>query len=196
MSNKSFRTDKGAALIEFCVILPLLVVMLFGIIDFGLFIRARLIITSLTREGGSLASREIKPPDDLITMLQKSASPLDMTSAGKICITYIKAGLDNDNPNPTIDSIDRPQKCAGGLGVGSSTGASNFGLTSTMYGHLVFKPSNQTADINGVTIVETFYKYKPITPLPGFISNILLKDGDGEIIGSRAVFCTYYGGES
>ncbi len=69
-------------------------------------------------------------------------------------------------------------------------GATNLGLTQKLYDHLVFKQANKASDINGVTVVETFYKYRPITPLPKFITNILLNDGDGTIIGSRAVFCT------
>ena len=35
MPTSSFRNDKGAALIEFCIILPVLLVLVFAIIDFG-----------------------------------------------------------------------------------------------------------------------------------------------------------------
>ncbi len=57
-------------MIEFCLILPVLLVLVFAIIDFGRLIHARLIITNVTREGGNLASRDIKSGNDLITMLQ------------------------------------------------------------------------------------------------------------------------------
>ena len=57
-----------------------------------------------------------------------------------------------------------------------------MGLTPKVYDHLVFNSGNKASDINGVTVVETFYKYRPITPLPKFITNILLNDGDGIII--------------
>jgi Flp pilus assembly protein TadG len=198
MSTRSFRNDKGAALIEFCIILPLLIVMVFAIIDFGRLIQARLIITNVTREGGNLASRDIKSGNDLIAMLQSSASSLDSTcgsnplnQCGRIYISTIEAGLTQAKPNPVV-STQHPQVSAGNLVVpsGIKAGATNLGLTKKLYDHMVFKPANQTADINGVTVVETFYKYKPITPLPRFITNILLNDGDGTIIGSRAVFCT------
>jgi len=36
--------------------------------------------------------------------------------------------------------------------------------------------------------VEVFYLYRPLTPLPHFIQGILLPDGGGMIIRSRAVF--------
>jgi Flp pilus assembly pilin Flp len=54
----SVRGEKGVAAVEFALILPMLLVMVFGIIDIGRLIQAKLIITSVSREGGSLASRE------------------------------------------------------------------------------------------------------------------------------------------
>jgi len=191
MSTRSFRNDKGAALIEFCLILPILIVMIFAIIDFGRLIQARLIVTNLTREGGNLASRDIKSGTDLIAMLRSSATPLDLNGAGRICISSIEAGIIG-RTYPII-STQHPPVCSGsltaasGAASGINAGAKNLGLTGVMYNHLEFKPANQASDINGVIVVETFYRFTPITPLPNFITN--LWTGAGAIIGSRAVFC-------
>ena len=68
--------------------------------------------------------------------------------------------------------------------------AQNFGLTASIYNHLVFNSANQTADISGVTVAEVFYQYTPITPLPKFITNILLNNGAGMIVRSSAVYCS------
>jgi len=191
MFSSILRRNKGTALIEFCFILPLLVIMVLFIIDFGRLIQARIIITNVTREGGNLASRDIKTGNDLISMLQSSAAPLDLQQSGRICISSIEAGFNQNNPDPFI-SVQDPQLCRGSLNVqsGISSGATHLGLTDDLYNHLVFDDTNQASDIDGVTVVETFYIYRPITPLPRFIANIFLTDGDGTIIGSRAVFCT------
>jgi Flp pilus assembly protein TadG len=188
--TSSFRNDRGVAVLELSLILPVLLVMVFAIIDFGLLTHARLIIANIAREGGNLASRDIKAGNDLIKMLQTSANPLKMQQDGRICISSIVAGT-LKNHNPAISGMD-PQVCVGSLAASSriSAGATNLGLTQKVYDHLVFKQGNYASDIYGVTVVETYYKYKPITPLPKFITNILLNDGDGMIIGSRAVFCT------
>jgi hypothetical protein len=193
MPTSSFRNDKGAALIEFCIILPVLLLLVFAIIDFGRLILARLIITNVTREGGSLASRELKLPDDLIKMLQSSASPLDLSKSGRICISNIEAGLTKANPLPVISvKLPKSQVCMGGLVVSSGiNGSKNLGLTQKLYDHLVFNDTKKTADINSVTVVETFYKFTPITPLPNFITKLWA--GDSAIIGSRAVFCATTG---
>lgn len=189
--RSSGRHARGAALIEFCVILPILLLVVFAIIDLGLLIQARLIVTNLVREGGSLASRDIKSPTDLITMLQASAKPLNMSTLGRICVSSIEAGkVSRTSP---IISTQQPQTCSGSLGVSSGirSGAVNLGLTGDVYNHLVFNSANQAADINGVIVVEAFYEYRPVTPLPRLIPNLLLDYmGRGTIIGSRSVFCS------
>ena len=126
MFSSILRRNKGTALIEFCFILPLLVIMVLFIIDFGRLIQARIIITNVTREGGNLASRDIKTGNDLITMLQSSAAPLDLQQSGRICISSIGAGFNQNNPDPFI-SVKDPQLCRGSLNVQS--GISSGGTT-------------------------------------------------------------------
>ena len=182
---------KGIAALELALILPILLVLVFGIIDFGRLIRARLIVTNVSREGGSLASRSISSGNDLLNMLRSSGTPLDFNGSGRIYVSRIRAGTSN-NPKPYIDTSNQLPWSAGSLGVTSvihDGGASYYlGLSPALYNHLVFNPVNQTSDIAEVWVVEVYYKYKPITPLPQFIQNILLTDGDGLIIGSKCVF--------
>ena len=80
---------KGVAALEFALILPLLSVMVFGIVDLGRLIQSHLIITNVSREGGSLASRGIKSGNDLINMLQSSGTPLDLNGSGIIIMIQI-----------------------------------------------------------------------------------------------------------
>jgi hypothetical protein len=161
--------ENGVSAIELALIIPLILMMLFAIIDLGRFIQARIVITNLAREGWSLASREIKSASDLITMLQNGSSPLDLETDGKIYIWKIKAGISKKEPDPYID--DQASVSEGGLSAGSSIGNNKpfLGLSSNLYQHLVYKNSNKTADISEVNIVEVFYRYTLITPLSIFI---------------------------
>jgi len=179
-------TQKGSVLLEFAIILPILVVLLFAIIDFGRLIQARVVVTSVSREGGSIAARDIKTGNDLITMLQSSGTPLDLDALGKIYVSRVKAGTSASAPNPTIET----QISGGHLTVSSKISETDafLGLSEEMYNHLKFKTANQTSDILEVTLVEIFYKYSPITPLPQFIQGLLLSAGDGIIIGCRTAF--------
>jgi Flp pilus assembly protein TadG len=163
--------ETGHAFVEMAIILPLMLIIVFAIIDFGMLVRARLVITSLSREGGSLASRDIDPNSatsasaaDIVTMLQTGASPLDLANSGKIYITRIRAGTTQNNPKPYIDNSASAN--GGALVVLSSIGpqVQYLGLSNTLYNHLVFNNTNNTADISDVTVVEVIYKYTPISP--------------------------------
>jgi Flp pilus assembly protein TadG len=50
------RSDKGAAAVEFAIVLPILVIMLLGIIDFGLYFYNDLQITHATRNAARYLS--------------------------------------------------------------------------------------------------------------------------------------------
>jgi hypothetical protein len=188
MFSSILRRNKGTALIEFCFILPILVIMVLFVIDFGRLIQARLIVTNVAREGGNLASRGWKTGTDLFTILQSSTTPLNLQGGdGRIYVSSIEAAQSEDDL-PSISSQDND----GNLGVDSGIYEGEpMGLTQELYGHLVFNVQNQAPDINRVTVVEIFYLYRPITPLPRFIVNIFLTPGySGIIVGSRSVYCT------
>jgi hypothetical protein len=180
--------EKGIAALELAFILPVLLVLSLGVIDFGGLIHSRLIVTNVSREGGSLASRETNIGVDFLNMLQTSGNPLDLNGLGKIWISRITAGW-RDTKGVIYDPSITLQISNGSLVVPSAIhSGGTMGLSPDLYGHLVYKPDNSTSDIDGVTVVEVYYKYIPITPLPKIIENILLTDGDGTIIGSKAVF--------
>jgi Flp pilus assembly protein TadG len=170
------------AIAEFALVLPFLFIILLPTIDLGLLTQARLIISHLAREGGSIASRQVTIDPALTGMIQASAKPLELDANGRIYITRITAGKSTGSSAPTITT----QLTAGSLGVASgyAGGRTRLGLSATLYDHLVFKGSPQNAaDIPQVTIVEVYYRYNPITPL-----RFLTEDGGGTIVGSKSVF--------
>jgi Flp pilus assembly protein TadG len=175
---------KGIASLELAFILPILCTMLFAIVDIGMLVEARLVVTNLSREGGNLSSRDLKSGTDLLTYLTDSSSPLNMATSGKIYVTTITAGTTAKSPDPTITS----QISTGNLAVASviTAGAADLGLTPAMYNHLVYNTQNEVADVLGVSVVEVYYQYTPITPLAKFIPAL---PAAGAVIGSTAIFC-------
>jgi len=69
MQKKSiFFNQKGATAVEFAIVLSLLITLIFGIIEFGLFIFNRQVITNAAREGAraGIIARPIRLSDNEI----------------------------------------------------------------------------------------------------------------------------------
>lgn len=92
------RRQRGAAAVEFALIAPILFVLVFGIIDFGLYINANAVVTNATREGARAASLGANTSEiDSVTRsalseLPASASAVVVlsckTPAGSVCSSY------------------------------------------------------------------------------------------------------------
>lgn len=179
--------ERGAALMEFALVLPLMLMLLVAGIDFGHLIQTRLILTNVSREGGSVASRSMDITPELTSMVLMSSAPLNLAGAdGRVYITRIKAGTGKDQPKPTISTqiwtglMAKPSRI--------SASSSTLGLTSKLYQRLCYRVTNGSADIPEVTVVEVIHRYRPITPLPGFMAGMLDVDDGGFVISSKAVF--------
>ncbi|GLZ35830.1 hypothetical protein Lesp02_80170 [Lentzea sp. NBRC 105346] len=66
-------TDRGAAAVELALLMPLLLLLIFGIIDFGRALNAQITITQAAREGARLAS--LKQPN-VVSKTQSAATGL------------------------------------------------------------------------------------------------------------------------
>jgi Flp pilus assembly protein TadG len=76
----SFRNERGQTMAEFALVLPLLAILLFGVIQFGIVFNQYLTITDAVREGARKAavSRHLSNPTGATeTAVRNSASSLD-----------------------------------------------------------------------------------------------------------------------
>jgi Flp pilus assembly protein TadG len=140
-SRANDTANKGQALLELAVVLPLLVLLLLGVFDFARAIRANNTISNMSREGANLASRSSIAPQDIMDTLAATAQPLTMQNNGMIYITTVQgvaggspqiqtqAGWQNSslkniissrigtptagNPNPTALNLDALNLAAG-----------------------------------------------------------------------------------
>jgi Flp pilus assembly protein TadG len=106
--RKIIRCNRGQALIEFAVILPLLIVLCFGVVEFANMISAYLVLTHLSSEGANLVAREAgakgsstwttKINSDL-GLIVKAASPvIKSTNRDQWKVIYTEVVWDSTQP--------------------------------------------------------------------------------------------------
>ncbi len=209
--HQSLRSQKGMAAIEFSVLLSTFLLIIFVIVDFGTLIQAQAVVTNITREGGNLASRDLKTGPELLNLMADSSAPLnflDNPEIYKIYLAKADAGVDAGNPDPTcsvqeLGSLD----AIAGNGVDSPANSPTCDLPQNLYDLLKYDddPQVQASPISQFTIVKVYYVHQPVTPLEEFfnasgnsVNNYDLYDelgnfgqdgiSDGILITSKAVF--------
>lgn len=122
-------SDRGAAAVEFALVLPLLLLIVFGIVDFGRAYNAQIELTQAAREGVRLAA--LSQPD-VVTRTQAAAQPL--TPIG-VTVTACTAGSTADAVVKTTYTFTfvTPISAISGL-FGSS-----FGSSLSMSGRAVMR---------------------------------------------------------
>lgn len=187
--------ERGVATVELAIMLPLLLIILFAIVDIGRLLDARFTVTKLAQQGGLLVFRDLPTPvtpvasPDLIILLQ-NASTLNLVNSGRIYVWQI-IGATTSGGTPTIDTNHSGLAAGyGALAVNSSIGAgyTKLGLTNDLYAALGYDSALGMAPIPQVTVVEIFYQYQPITPLSRLMPGLLTGSGGGFIISSKAIF--------
>jgi len=77
--------DRGAAAVEFALLLPLLLLLVFGIIDFGRALNAQITLTQAAREGARLAALG-QPSATVAARTQAAATGLNpVTVTATVC---------------------------------------------------------------------------------------------------------------
>ena len=76
--HRIIKSEKGASAVEFALILPILIILVFGIVEFGIVFNNYITITHAAREGARIAAVDLNNPD-LKNIIIERAFPVQIT---------------------------------------------------------------------------------------------------------------------
>ena len=154
--SRAASGESGQALVEFAAVGFLLLMLVFGLIDFSRAIYDQQVMKGLTRQGSNLASRGT----DLTTSASSviaGAAPLNLNNSGRVIVTSVA----NVNGFYKITG----QVSAGGIAVASKIGQGVGNPATVPPAAAPILQLNQT-----IYITEVFYSYQAVTPVGKLVS--------------------------
>lgn len=109
--GRSARRERGAAAVELAIVLPLLVLVIMGLVDFGRLFFAQIGLASASREGARAAS--VGMTTAMVTSIAQASAPkaaqlagLDASALG-VSVTPCSPTLTNEDTRVTVTATFR-----------------------------------------------------------------------------------------
>jgi len=156
LTSRLVRNEKGQELVELALVLPILLFILLGVIEFGNAFGISHALTGLSRERANLAARGASLPQ-VTGVVITNGTDINMPGLGGAIASRVVV----TSGTPTVtDQFVQGATGATKVGAIGATAASLQGIAGLSEGRVLF-------------VVELFYDYKPITPLSGVLGPIL-----------------------
>ena len=178
---RKFACERGQGLVEFALVLPVFLLLAFGVVELSYAMLDQHVVTKLTREGSNLISRDTTLQDASVAMKTMATRPVDFdTSQSRLILSVIKRGGTTGTPNYNKDILYRRYQI-GGLSKSSqllTQGAVSFGPapdytvpnadTNTNLQLTNLPPSVVLAPGGMLYVTEVYTTHSSITPLEAF----------------------------
>jgi TadE-like protein len=98
LPQRSVRSS-GQSIVEFSIILPLVLVLVLGVVEFSWELLDLHVVTKLTREGSNLISRDTGLQAAGTALANMSTRPVDFSNGSKMIFSVIKTGVTTGTSN-------------------------------------------------------------------------------------------------
>ena len=92
-------SSSGQSLVEFAMILPFVLVIALGVVEVGWALLDSLVVTSLSREGSNLISRDTTLQDAGTALASMSSLPVNFASGSSVIFSVVKMGATTGTAN-------------------------------------------------------------------------------------------------
>jgi Flp pilus assembly protein TadG len=169
------HASMGSSMVELALILPVLLILVFGVVDFGRALLFNNIMVNMGREGANLAARTTSSSPFIIKALTDTAAPLDMSNqGGMVYIARVQGVTVGGTVRANVIELYRAPAANTTLvskvwtcGVNSwDTNGATIGKCNLPAGQNLIPIANWTlplADGDEVRVAEVLYHYTPLT---------------------------------
>jgi hypothetical protein len=172
--------SSGQSIVEFALVLPLALLIVLGVVEFGYALLDEHVVTRLSREGSNLISRDTSLLDAGTAVTSMSSPPVDFTNGSKLIFSVIRMGATTGTTNYGVLVLYQRREFGNFTGTSSLTtvGTGSFGggpdyiaANSDTDANLRVTnlPTNLVPSPGGmIYITEIFSRHNRITPLDRF----------------------------
>jgi hypothetical protein len=93
------RCSSGQSIVEFAIILPIVLVLVLGVVEFSYELLDLHVVTKLSREGANLISRDTSLVAAGTALAGMSNKPVDFSNGSKLIFSVIKTGVTTGTSN-------------------------------------------------------------------------------------------------
>jgi hypothetical protein len=179
--TKKLAGCRGQSLIEFAFLMPLVLVVALGVIEFGYALLDQHVVTKLSREGSNLISRDTTLQDAVTAMTNMTTRPVDFGTRSRLVFSVLKKGATTSSPNYDQVILYQRREYGSLTGVSSNLRTRGSGSFGPAPGYVAnnsdtdtnLQISNLPANLNVtrgglVYVTEIFTTHDLITPLDRF----------------------------
>lgn len=177
--KRRFFSSRGQSLIELALVMPLLIIVVLGVVEFSYALLHQHVVTRLTREGSNLISRDTSLLDAQTAMVSMSSAPVNFSSNSTLIFSVVEnvatIGAGNYNKNILYQRYQygaiAAQSTLTTAGAGSFGGAPDYQAVNSDNDaslQVTNLPANLLALGGLVYVTEIFTTHTLITPLNHF----------------------------